>query len=234
MRNDDRWLVEGEQVTSTASLVLGHKKPHAPVRAIIVAAAVAGISLLPGVAQSAAPERTGKQVVDSVCIACHGTGANGAPKIGDRKAWNALASRGLASLSEDALKGIRQMPSHGGNPSLSDIEIQRAITYMVNRSGGHWIEPVSRTTPTAARSGEEIVMTKCADCHESGKNNAPKIGDKSAWIPRLKPGFDSLVQSAIHGHGGMPARGGFPDLTDAEIRSAIAFMIGDPNAAKKR
>jgi len=189
--------------------------------------------LAPAAGQSADPERSGKQVVDSVCVACHGTGANGAPKIGDRKAWSALASRGLASLSEDALRGIRQMPQHGGNPSLTDIEIQRGIAYMVNRSGGHWTEPVSRTAPLATRSGEEIVAARCADCHETGKNNAPRIGDKSAWIPRLKPGFNSLVQSAIHGHGGMPARGGMPDLTDAEIRSAIAYMIGDPSAAKK-
>jgi cytochrome c5 len=170
--------------------------------------------------------------VESACIACHGSGANGAPKIGDRKAWSPLASRGLASLSENALKGIRQMPPHGGNPSFTDIEIQRAITYMVNSSGGHWTEPISRTAPLAARSGEEIVKMKCAECHETGKYNAPRIGDKSAWIPRLKPGFDSLVQSAIHGHGAMPARGGMPDLTDAEIRSAIAYMIG-PSAAKK-
>lgn len=203
-------------------------------RTTILALVLTAIYFVSGAAQSAAPERTGKQVVDSVCIACHGTGANGAPKIGDRKAWAQLSARGLSALTDDALKGIRQMPPHGGNPNLTDVEVQRAITYMVNRSGGHWIEPVSRTTPTAARTGEEIVKTRCANCHESGKNNAPRIGDKSAWIPRLKPGFDSLVQSAIHGHGGMPARGGFPDLTDAEIRSAITYMIGDPSAAKKR
>jgi len=212
---------------------INHRARPYDARPAVAGALLIMMSISPAIAQSAGTERTGKQVVDSVCIACHGSGANGAPKIGDQKAWSPLASRGLASLSEDALKGIRQMPSHGGNPGLTDIEIQRAITYMVNRSGGHWTEPISRTTPPAARSGEEIVKLRCADCHETGKNNAPKIGDKSAWIPRLKPGFDSLVQSAIHGHGAMPARGGMPDLTDAEIRSAIAYMIGDPSAAKK-
>ena len=99
-------------------------------------------------------ERSGKEVVDSVCISCHGTGEHGAPKIGDKKAWSKLAARGLTGLSKSALKGIRQMPPHGGNPGLSDTEIERAITYMVNQSGGHWTEPVSRTTrpPSEAAS----------------------------------------------------------------------------------
>ena len=69
--------------------------------------------------------RSGKDVVEAVCITCHGTGAQGAPKIGDRKAWDKRASQGLTSLTEHALKGIRQMPAHGGSPNLTDLEIAR-------------------------------------------------------------------------------------------------------------
>lgn len=170
-------------------------------------------------------ERSGKDVVDSVCIACHGTGAHGAPKIGNKRAWAKLASRGLTGLSRNALNGIRQMPPHGGNPALTDTEIERAITYMVNRSGGHWREPVSRTARAPERSGEQIVQMQCSKCHQDGVGGAPKIGDRSAWIPRLKPGLDVVVRSAINGHGGMPARGGMADLTDAELRSAIIYMF---------
>ena len=50
--------------------------------------------------------RSGKDVVDAVCITCHGTGAQGAPKIGDRKAWEKRASQGLTSLTEHALSLI--------------------------------------------------------------------------------------------------------------------------------
>jgi len=170
-------------------------------------------------------ERSGKEVVDSVCIACHGTGANGAPKIGDKKAWSKLASRGLTGLSESALKGIRNMPSHGGNLALTDTEIERAITYMVNQSGGHWTEPVSRTAAIAERSGEQVVRAQCRKCHETGVDGAPRIGDRAAWVPRLKQGIDPLVSSAINGHGGMPPRGGLANLTDREIRSAIVYMF---------
>ena len=96
-----------------------------------------------------ATERSGKQVVDSLCISCHGTGNAGAPKIGDRKAWAPLIDKGLTALSKTAMTGTGNMPSHGGNMKLTDIEVERAITYMVNQSGGRWTEPVSRTQPSA-------------------------------------------------------------------------------------
>ncbi len=181
--------------------------------------------IAPGTGSAQKVERSGKEVVDSVCIACHGTGANGAPRIGDRKAWSKLASRGLTGLSESALKGIRNMPPHGGNMALTDTEIERAITYMVNQSGGHWTEPVSRTAPMAERSGEQVVRAQCSKCHETGVGGAPKIGDRAAWVPRLKQGVDPLVRSAINGHGGMPPRGGLANLTDRELRNAIVYMF---------
>jgi cytochrome c5 len=170
-------------------------------------------------------ERSGKDVVDSLCISCHGTGAGGAPKIGDTKAWAKRASQGLTGLTRSALDGIRQMPPHGGNPNLTDNEIERAITYMVNQSGGHWTEPISRTSRPVARNGEQIVQERCAKCHRTGEGGAPRIGDRAAWIPRVKQGLDIVVSSAIKGHGGMPARGGQADLTDAELRSAIVYMM---------
>jgi cytochrome c5 len=184
------------------------------------------------VAAASGAERTGKQVVDAACVACHGKGVNGAPKIGDRKAWSALEARGLSALEQSALQGIRNMPAHGGNPGFTDVEIARAIAYMVNRSGGRWNEPVSRTSTERERSGADVVKTRCGQCHSSGRGGAPKVGDQDAWIPRLRSGLDVLVRSAIRGHGGMPARGGFADLTDGEVKNAIVYMINRSSAAK--
>jgi cytochrome c5 len=177
--------------------------------------------------------RSSKQVVDSVCSKCHATGAQGAPKIGDKQAWSKRASQGLSSLTDHALKGIRQMPAHGGSPDLTDLEIKRAITYMVNQSGGKWVEPISRKSPPAPRTGEEVVKAQCIKCHETGKGGAPKIGDRDAWIPRLKEGLDSTVRSAMKGHGGMPARGGMADLTDSELRSAVIYLFRGPDPGKR-
>jgi len=192
---------------------------------------VAAVALQPARAQGG--DRSGKEVVDTVCAACHATGAKGAPKIGDRKAWSKRASQGLTSLTKHALEGIRQMPAHGGNPDLSDLEIGRAITYMVNRSGGHWVEPASAQAMAVERTGEEVVKAQCVKCHRTGVNGAPKIGDRDAWIPRLKLGVDYLVRSAIRGHGGMPPRGGQANLTDAELRSAIIYMFSPASAVPR-
>jgi cytochrome c5 len=183
-------------------------------------------------AQAQGKERSSKEVVDSVCSKCHATGAQGAPKIGDKQAWSKRASQGLSSLTDHALKGIRQMPSHGGSPDLTDLEIKRAITDMVNQSGGKWVEPISKKSPPAPRTGEEVVKAQCIKCHETGKGGAPKIGDRDAWIPRLKEGLDSTVRSAMKGHGGMPARGGLADLTDSELRSAVIYLFRGPPPAK--
>lgn len=173
--------------------------------------------------------RSGQEVFDSVCAACHATGANGAPRIGDHAAWSKRAAQGLSGLTDHALNGIRQMPAHGGEPGLSNLEIGRAVTYMVNRSGGHWIEPASPGVLAAKRGGAEVVKLRCAECHQTGKGGAPRIGDRDAWVPRMSGGIDPLVHSAIRGHGGMPPRGGQANLSDAELRSAIQYMF-NPDA----
>jgi len=201
---------------------------------LIVALGLVAILFHPASAQGT--HRSGKDIVDTQCAPCHRTGLHGAPRIGDHKAWADRASRGLSALTESALHGIRQMPPHGGNAALTDADLKRAITYMVNQSGGHWTEPIDKGEPTRARTGEEIVRRQCFKCHQEGKNGAPRIGDRAAWIPRLSHGLDVTVRSAINGHGGMPARGGLADLTDAELKSAIVYMFSEqrPSASKKQ
>jgi cytochrome c5 len=97
--------------------------------------------------------------------------------------------------------------------------------------------PFAQAQPTTAappeRSGEEIVRAQCAKCHASGEGGAPKIGDRDAWIPRLKAGLDTVVRSAINGHGNMPARGGMANLTDRELRSAIVYMFTPASSTAK-
>lgn len=199
--------------------------------------ALVGLSLTmaisPQPASGQSHERSGEEVVRAVCSACHATGAKGAPRIGDKRAWAKLASRGLTSLTNSAVKGVRNMPAHGGNPSVTDGEIERAITYMVNKSGGNWAVPISDVTMAAERRGKEIVEAQCVKCHGTGVNGAPKIGDSAAWIQRLSRGLDVLVRSAVNGHGPMPPRGGVANLTDSEIRAAIIYMFNPAGAQAK-
>jgi cytochrome c5 len=79
--------------------------------------------------------------------------------------------------------------------------------------------------PLEGRTGEQVVAAACGKCHQTGQGGAPKIGDRAAWTSRVKRGLDPVVKSAIKGHAGMPARGGLADLTDAEVRRAVEFML---------
>jgi cytochrome c5 len=193
------------------------------VRPFLPYAALAATLCLPVLAQTT--PRAGLAVYEAQCAVCHASGRDGAPMVGDRKAWSPRAARGLSGLTQTAITGLRKMPPHGGNLDIPDIEIRRAIAYMVNQSGGKWTEPMDRASAPKARSGADIVKTQCARCHGTGEGGAPRLGDKHAWVNRAKDGFESLVQSAIRGHGGMPARGGMADLTDAEMRSAITYLF---------
>jgi cytochrome c5 len=195
--------------------------------------AAAGVLIAQHETKAQTSARSGKEVVDAVCAACHGTGSQGAPKIGDAKAWSARASQGLGALTQHAIQGIRQMPAHGGSPFVTDFEIARAVTYMVNQSGGSWAEPIDKTAAPVARTGEQVVQAQCGKCHLTGEGGAPRVGDRAAWTPRLSYGLEAAVRSAIKGHGGMPARGGLADLTDAEVRSAVIYMFNPASAAAK-
>jgi len=95
-------------------------------------------------------EKTGKEIVDAVCSACHATGALNAPKIGDKAAWASHIGGGLDHLIQNAIKGVRQMPARGGNPDLTDTEIARAIVFMANQSGASFKEPAAPAAPAAA------------------------------------------------------------------------------------
>ncbi len=182
---------------------------------------------------NAAPEkaRSGKVVVETVCAGCHETGKDGAPKIGDQAEWSKRASVGLGVITRNAITGVRKMPAHGGNAALSDLEVSRAVAYMV--SGGKAIDPDKPYSSPNQIAGGNLVKARCSECHTAGKDGAPKIGHMEDWKPRLKNGVDGLVSSAISGHNAMPARAGMANLSDADLRAAVIFMAVQPKPLAK-
>ena len=80
-------------------------------------------------------EKTGELVYTEVCSSCHGSGALGAPKMGNKGDWGKRNAQGFDTLTKNAIIGIRTMPPRGGNPDLSDIEMSRAVAHMANAGG---------------------------------------------------------------------------------------------------
>jgi cytochrome c5 len=194
-------------------------------------------------------EKSGKEIVEAVCAACHATGALNAPKLGDKAAWGKLIREGQDKLTADAMKGVRQMPPRGGAADLTDTEFARAVAYMANQAGANWKEPESKPAPakpapaaaaqaaapaaapaaTAANAsgkGKAIYDTTCMACHAAGVAGAPKAGDKAAWAPRVKTGMDALYTSSLKGKNAMPPKGGNLSLPDADVKAAVDYMVG--------
>jgi cytochrome c5 len=173
-------------------------------------------------------DRSGKEVVEAVCSTCHASGKDGAPKIGNAAEWSKHATQGLAVLTQNAITGVRKMPAHGGQGSLTDLEISRAVAFMV--SGGNAVDPKKAYSSPSQISGEQLVNAHCHTCHASGKEGAPRMGNMGDWAPRLKGGLDVLVNSSIRGHKSMPARAGLTNLSDADMRAAVSFMANQAAA----
>jgi cytochrome c5 len=96
------------------------------------------------------------------------------------------------------------------------------------------IAPVAKIELTKAavagsgkpRDGAAVYSSVCMACHAAGVAGAPKTGDKAAWAPRIATGTAALVKSVTNGKGAMPPKGGGADLTDAEIKAAVAHLVG--------
>ena len=194
--------------------------------------------------------KSGEQVFNAQCVACHGTGVAGAPKFGDSAAWAPRIGQGYETLLSHALKGKGAMGPQGGG-DFSDLEIGRAVVFMANKGGAKFEEPKAPAAPVAAASAPApatppaplaataatatataaapaLYAQTCSACHGAGVAGAPKLGDKAAWAPRVGQGIDALTASVVKGKGAMPPKGGSA-ASDAEIKTVVTYMV---NSAK--
>ena len=108
------------------------------------------------IAEASAPKgsMTGQQVFAQVCKTCHEPGLAGAPKIGDKTAWQPRIAQGEQTLVQHAIQGFQGktgvMPPKGGDANLTDEEVHRAVVYLANQAGALWKEPAPTETTTAS------------------------------------------------------------------------------------
>ena len=91
--------------------------------------------------------------------------------------------------------------------------------------------PAGGSANAVAQTGKQIWEGTCSACHQSGVLGAPKIGNKVAWAPHLAKGLKVLEDHALHGFKAMPAHGGNPSLTDAQVIAALDYMISQSGGA---
>ncbi|MEM8660934.1 MAG: c-type cytochrome [Pseudomonadota bacterium] len=84
----------------------------------------------------AAGPRSGQEVYDAACMACHTSGVAGAPMLGDVDAWAPRIAEGIAALHDAGVNGIpgTGMIAKGGCMDCSDEEVIAAVDYMIESS----------------------------------------------------------------------------------------------------
>ncbi|MBR8131373.1 c-type cytochrome [Burkholderia ambifaria] len=138
--------------------------------------------------------KTGEEVYKAVCVTCHGTGAAGAPKFGNKDDWAPRISQGFDTLLKTALSGKGAMPPRGGtNPDdVSDYEIARAIVYMANNDGANFPEPAAPAANAAPAASGAAATAGASGADASNAQAAaamaaiaaiPKAGEKPAAAP---------------------------------------------------
>ena len=106
--------------------------PAAP-PAPTVAAAPPAAAVAKGPAPSAEVLAKGEKIYTATCLACHGAGVLGAPKIGDKAMWEPRIAKGMEVLYTNSTNGLNMMPPRGGNAALKDDELKAAVDYMVSK-----------------------------------------------------------------------------------------------------
>ncbi|MGF1546277.1 MAG: c-type cytochrome [Thiotrichales bacterium] len=182
-------------------------------------------------ADASAPkvERSGEEIVKSACATCHTTGVLGAPKIGEAADWTPRMAQGFDGIVAASINGKGSMPARGGDPTLTDDEIRKAVANMLKASGQKAPDVESAAAAADGSSttdaGAKVYQTACGFCHDAGVAGAPKTGDSAAWAARIAAGVETMHTSAIKGIGAMPAKGGNPALSDEDVKRAVDYMI---------
>lgn len=166
----------------------------------------------------------GGMIYNSYCLACHSMGIAGAPKLGDEAAWKPRIKKGTDALFSSVKNGLNAMPPNGACAKCSDEQLHMAIEYILAAAK----PPTGDQTPEATSAsavGERIFGTVCKTCHITGVAGAPKLGDKTAWKPRIAKGIDALLLSVKNGLNAMPPKGTCSNCSDEQLRLTIDYMV---------
>jgi len=98
-----------------------------------------------------AAQRSGEELVKTVCAGCHTAGVANAPKLGDQAAWAPAIKRGLPEMLKAVIAGKGAMPPRAGAAEATDLELTRAIIHMANQAGGNLKEPAAAPDRGAAK-----------------------------------------------------------------------------------
>src|SRR5690606_10545124 len=200
-------------------------------------------------------QKTGQQVYESTCTACHAAGVAGAPKLGDADAWAPFIKTGYEEMVKNAIHGVGAMPPKGGNPSLSDFEIERAVVYIANQSGASFDEPeepaadapAEEAKPAEAAAPAAPAAAPAPQADQPAQAAAPAAEEAKAEAPAeqaaaIDPAGEKLYKSvcfACHAAGVANApklgdKAAWEPLIEAGMDSMVSIAINGKGAMPPR
>jgi cytochrome c5 len=118
-----------------------------------------------------------------------------------------------------AIIGLVYFVTSQSKPAAGAVNVEQATAERIQKIGTVEIRDANREM----KNGEQVFKAQCSTCHATGLAGSPKFGDAGAWGPRVKTGYASLLNSALHGKGAMGAQGG-GDFDDLEVARAVVYM----------
>ena len=137
----------------------------------------------------------------------------------------------LVAHHRDMPDRVQQLRSAQLRTGSTVAERIKPVGQVVVASAETQKEPVKIAAAASppGRDGQQIYQAACVACHDAGVAGAPKLGDKGQWAKRIAKGIDTLYASAVNGvqgsAGAMPAKGGNPALSNAEVKAAVDFIV---------
>ena len=114
-------------------------------------------------------------------------------------------------------KSFNSAADSGAGNDEAEVRIQPVAKFELAKA-----EAAASSGP---KDGPTIFNSVCGACHNTGAAGAPKVDDKAAWAARVAQGKEALYKSALNGKNAMPAKGGAGDLSDAEIKATVDYIL---------
>lgn len=139
------------------------------------------------------------------------------------------ASEAKTNSPEAVAQRIAPVVKLAVDPSKGPVPALTAVAAAPKAAEGPVVAMVIPASAPAgakpAAGGEGVYNAACAACHAAGVAGAPKMGDKASWAARIAKGKATLYDHALKGLNAMPAKGGNPALSDADVKSAVDYLM---------
>ena len=162
-------------------------------------------------------------IIGVMLLANYAVGSHAVGATVDKANTHEAVSKRIAPVTELAVDASKA-PTAALVPAVAPAKATAAAPIVAMA-----IPAAASAVAPAAAGGEGVFKAACVACHGAGIAGAPKAGDKAAWSARIAQGKTTLYTHAVSGFQGkggvMPAKGGNASLPDADVKSAVDYMV---------